>query len=72
MFLGFPCGLAGKESIRTARDWVPSLGWEDPLKKGKAEGGKVCMLVKELEKAKMVEKGSEQGGEAAGPGHSVL
>lgn len=38
----------------------------------KAEGGKVCMLVKELEKAKMVEEGSEQGGETAGPGHSVL
>ena len=30
------------------------------------------MLVKELEKAKMVDKGSEQGGETAGPGHSVL
>ena len=38
----------------------------------KAKGGKVCMLVKELEKAKMVDKGSEQGGETAGPGYSVL
>lgn len=37
----------------------------------KAKGGKVCMLVKEL-KAKMVGKGSEQGGETTGPGHSVL
>ena len=38
----------------------------------KEKGGKVCMLVKELEKAKMLEKGSEQGGETAGPSHSVL
>ena len=29
--LGFPCGSAGKEST-----WVRSLGWEDPLEKGKA------------------------------------
>ena len=30
--LGFPCGSAGKESIYN----VGSLGWEDPLEKGKA------------------------------------
>ena len=29
---GFPCGSAGKESACNAGD----LGWEDPLKKGKA------------------------------------
>ena len=32
VFLGFPCGSAGKESARNAGD----LGWEDPLEKGKA------------------------------------
>ena len=76
VFLGFPCGLAGKDSARNAGDlglipglgrspgerigypfqyswaslvaqlvknplamqetWVRSLGWEDPLEKGKA------------------------------------
>ena len=32
VFLGFPCGSAGKESTRSVGD----LGWEDPLEKGKA------------------------------------
>ena len=32
VFLGFPCGLAGKESACNAGD----LGWEDPLEKGKS------------------------------------
>ena len=32
VFLGFPCGSAGKESTCNAGD----LGWEDPLEKGKA------------------------------------
>ena len=32
VFLGFPCGSAGKESACNAGD----LGWEDPLEKGKA------------------------------------
>ena len=36
VFLGFPCGLAGKESATMQETWVPSLGWEDPLEKGKA------------------------------------
>ena len=37
VFLGFPCGSAGKEATCNARDpWVWSLGWEDPLEKGKA------------------------------------
>ena len=31
---GFSCGSAGKES--GCNTWVCSLGWEDPLKKGKA------------------------------------
>ena len=31
IFLGFPCGSAGKEFTRNVRDWVRSLGWEDPL-----------------------------------------
>jgi len=30
--MGFPCGLADKESARNAGD----LGWEDPLGKGTA------------------------------------
>ena len=33
---GFPCGSAGKESTCNAETWVQSLGWEDPLEKGKA------------------------------------
>ena len=33
--LAFPCGSAGKESTCNAGDWVRSLGWEDPLEKGK-------------------------------------
>ena len=32
VFLGFPCGSAGKESACNEGD----LGWEDPLEKGKA------------------------------------
>ena len=32
VFLGFPCGSAGKESAYNAGD----LGWEDPLEKRKA------------------------------------
>ena len=32
VFLGFPCGSAGKESTGNAGD----LGWEVPLEKGKA------------------------------------
>ena len=47
--LGFPCGSAGKEPASNVGDlglipglgispgdpWVQSLGWEDPLEKGK-------------------------------------
>ena len=33
--LGFPGGSAGKESAMR-ETWVRSLGWEDPLEKGKA------------------------------------
>ena len=40
IFLGFPCGSAGNESACNAGDlgsiWVQSLGWKDPLEKGKA------------------------------------
>ena len=35
-FLGFPCGSAGKESTCNVETWVRSMGWEDPLEKGKA------------------------------------
>ena len=34
---GFLGGLAGKESTCNIREtWIQSLGWEDPLEKGKA------------------------------------
>ena len=36
VFLGFPYGSAAKESVCNTGDWVWSLGWEDPLEKGKA------------------------------------
>ena len=32
----FPDSSVGKESACNAGDWVRSLGWEDPLEKGKA------------------------------------
>ena len=35
IYIGFPCGSAGK-SPAMQETWVPSLGWEDPLEKGKA------------------------------------
>ena len=35
VFLGFPCDSAGKESACNAETWVRSLGWEDPLERGK-------------------------------------
>ena len=34
VFLGFPGGSAGEESACNVETWVPSLSWEDPLKKG--------------------------------------
>ena len=36
VFLGFPCGSAGKESASNVGDLGSSLGCEDPLEKGKA------------------------------------
>ena len=36
VFLGFPCGSAGKESACKVGDLGSVLGWEDPLEKGKA------------------------------------
>ena len=34
---GFPCGSAGRETWENLQEtWVRSLGWEDPLEKGKA------------------------------------
>ena len=35
-FGGFIHSLIGKESASNAETWVRSLGWEDPLEKGKA------------------------------------
>ena len=42
VFLGFPCGSAGKEFACNVGD----LGWEDPLEKGKAMDCKVCGVAK--------------------------
>ena len=36
VFLGFPCGSAGKTPPAMRETWVQSLGWEDALEKGKA------------------------------------
>ena len=36
VFLGFPCGSAGKESTCNVGDLCSIPGWEDPLEKGKA------------------------------------
>ena len=33
MGVGFPCGSIVKNPPANAGDWVPSLGWEDPLEK---------------------------------------
>ena len=35
-FMGFPWGLVGKNLPATQETRVQSLGWEDPLEKGKA------------------------------------
>ena len=34
--MAFPCGSAGKNPPAMQKTQVWSLGWEDPLKKGKA------------------------------------
>ena len=34
--MGFPGGSAGKNSPAMWETWVRSLGWEEPLEKGKA------------------------------------
>ena len=34
IYTGFPGGSNGKESACNVRDWVQSLGWEDPLEEG--------------------------------------
>ena len=36
VFLGFPCDSAGKDLPAMQETWVGSLGWKDPLEKGKA------------------------------------
>ena len=36
VFLGFPCGSAGKEYAAMWQTWIWSLGWGDPLEKEKA------------------------------------
>ena len=36
LHLGFLCNSAGKESTRNEGDLGQSLGWKDPLEKGKA------------------------------------
>ena len=41
---GFPCGSAGKELPAMRETWVGSLGWEDPLDKGKATHSSITNL----------------------------
>ena len=40
LYLGFPCGISGKEPACQCRQmqemWVQSLAWEDPLEEGMA------------------------------------
>ena len=36
IFRAYPCGSGGKELPAMLETWVQSLGWEDPLEKGKA------------------------------------
>ena len=43
VFSGSPGGSAGKESACSADTWVWSLGWEDPLEKGKATHSSVLV-----------------------------
>ena len=44
VFLGFPCGSAGKKNPPAMQEtWVQSLGWEDPLEKGKAAHSRYLM-----------------------------
>ena len=42
--LGLPCGSAGKESPCKVGDLVQSLGWEDPLEKGKTTESLECEI----------------------------
>ena len=44
VFLGFPCGSAGKEPPCKTGDLVQSLGWEDPLEKGKTTESLECEI----------------------------
>ena len=39
--MGFPDGSAGKDSACNAGDLVRSLGWEDPLEKGRAPHSRI-------------------------------
>ena len=45
VFLGFLGGLAGKESACMWETWVSSLGWEDPLERGKATHSSILAWV---------------------------
>ena len=38
---GFPYGSAGKKQPAIRKTWVGSLGWEDPLEKGKATHSRI-------------------------------
>ena len=39
-----PKNRAGKESATMGETWVQSLGWEDPLEKGKATHSSILAL----------------------------
>ena len=40
-YFGFPCGSAAKKSVCNAGNLVWSLGWDDPLEKGKATNSSI-------------------------------
>ena len=79
VFLGFPCGSAGKESHCKARDLVQSLGWEDPLEKGKATHSTILAWrihglysLWSRQESDTTEQLSLPQGSAGFPGHSAL
>ena len=62
VFLGFPGGSDGKESAHNAGDLVRSLGWEDPLEKGKANHSNVsaCKFPRTEEPGRLQSIGSQR------------
>ena len=45
VFLGSPCGSAGKESVCKWEIWVRHLGWGDPLEKGNTTHSSILVSI---------------------------